>query len=69
MTSLNLTKPIDWQEFYKNFTPPPSMSIWKERYERMLSTWPVTFRLYKQAPLWMQDEAIYFYYKEHTEST
>jgi len=69
MTSLNLTKPINWIEFYKNFTPPPPMGIWKERYERMLSKWPAILRMYKQTPLWMQDEQVYFYYLKNKGNT
>ena len=64
---MNLTKPVNWLEFYKSHTPmEPPMSVWRQRYEAHVSQWPVTYAIYKALPGWMKDDFAYGMYKENT---
>ena len=62
---MNLTKPVNWLEFYKSHAPmEPPMSVWRQRYEAFVSQWSVTYALYKSHPEWVKDGCAYAMYKE-----
>ena len=62
---MNLTRPIDYLEFYKTYIPPPSMSSLQEPYEKHHRKYGDRLNeTYAQIPLWMKEFFWYDFWKK-----